>query len=61
MLGIENERRVHGADKRWARGLTVEQVVAAKPTAEYDANVPQAEQTAEQFVRWLYAELKAAR
>ena len=43
------------------QGLTVEQVVAAKPTAEYDANVPQAEQTAEQFVRWLYAELKAAR
>jgi cyclase len=43
------------------RGLTVEEVLAAKPTADYDAKVPQAEQTAEQFVRWLYSELKAAR
>jgi cyclase len=43
------------------RGLTVEEVLAAKPTAEFDANVPQSEQTAEQFVRWLYAELKTGR
>jgi cyclase len=43
------------------RGLSVEDVLAAKPTAEFDANVPQAEQTAEQFVRWLYTELKAGR
>jgi cyclase len=43
------------------RGLTVEEVLANKPTADYDANVPQSEQTAEQFVRWLYAELKAGR
>jgi cyclase len=42
------------------RGLSVEEVLAAKPTAEYDSKVPQAEQTSEQFVRWLYAEMKAA-
>jgi hypothetical protein len=41
------------------RGLTVEEVLAAKPTADHDANVQQAEQTSEQFVRWLYTELKA--
>ena len=41
------------------RGLTVEEVLAAKPTADYDASVPQGEQTAEQFVRWLYTELKS--
>jgi cyclase len=44
-----------------AQGLTVEQVIAAKPTAEFDAKVPQAEQTSEQFIRWLYSELQAAR
>jgi cyclase len=44
-----------------ARGLTVEEVLATKPTAEYDAKVAQAEQTSEQFVRWLYSELQAAR
>ena len=41
------------------RGLTVEEVLAAKPTADYDANVSQGEPTSEQFVRWLYTELKA--
>jgi glyoxylase-like metal-dependent hydrolase (beta-lactamase superfamily II) len=41
------------------QGMTVEAVLAAKPTAEYDAKVPQGAQTAEQFVRWLYAELQA--
>jgi glyoxylase-like metal-dependent hydrolase (beta-lactamase superfamily II) len=41
------------------QGQTVEAVLAAKPTAEFDARVPQAEQTSEQFVRWLYSELKA--
>ncbi len=43
------------------QGLTIEAVLAAKPTADYDAKVPQAEQTSEQFVRWLYSELKAGR
>src|SRR5688572_1351982 len=44
-----------------ARGQTVEQVLAAKLTAEFDAKVPQAEQTSEQFIRWLHSELQAAR
>ncbi len=43
-----------------ARGLTVEEVLATQPTAEHDAKIPQGEQTSEQFVRWLYSELKAA-
>jgi len=43
------------------QGLTVEQVLATKPTAEFDAKVPQAEQTSEQFVRWLYSELSEGR
>lgn len=41
-----------------ASGMTVEAVLAAKPLARYEASVPQGAQTAEQFVRWLYAELK---
>lgn len=44
-----------------AQGKTVEEVLAAKPTAEFDGRVPQGEQTAERFIKWLYAELKAAR
>jgi cyclase len=44
-----------------ARGMSVEEVLAAKLTADSEATVPQGAQTAEQFVRWLYAELKAAR
>jgi len=42
-----------------AQGKTVEEVIAAKPTAEFDAKVPQGEQTSERFIKWLYAELKA--
>lgn len=41
-----------------AQGLTVEQVLAARLTADTDNAVPQGAQTSEQFVRWLYAELK---
>jgi glyoxylase-like metal-dependent hydrolase (beta-lactamase superfamily II) len=41
-----------------ARGLTVEEVLAAKLTAETEAGIPQGAQTAEQFIRWLYAEIK---
>ncbi|HIV70084.1 MAG TPA: MBL fold metallo-hydrolase [Candidatus Aquabacterium excrementipullorum] len=44
-----------------AQGKTLDEVIAAKPTAEFDAQVPQAAQSAERFVRWLYAELKAGR
>lgn len=40
------------------QGQTVEQVIAAKPTAEFDARVIDGAATSEQFVRWLYAELK---
>jgi glyoxylase-like metal-dependent hydrolase (beta-lactamase superfamily II) len=43
-----------------AQGMTVDQVLAAKLTADTEATVPQGTQTAEQFVRWLYAELKRA-
>jgi len=41
-----------------AQGMTVEQVLAANLTAETDSAVPQGAQTAEEFVRWLYAELR---
>ncbi|WP_051378636.1 MBL fold metallo-hydrolase [Derxia gummosa] len=44
-----------------AEGRTVDEVLAAKPTAEFDDKVPQSAQTSERFVRWLYAELKAGR
>ena len=41
------------------KGKTVEEVIATKPTADLDAAVPSAATTSEQFIRWLYAELKA--
>ena len=41
------------------QGQTVEQVLAAKPTARHDASVPQGAQQAERFVRGLFAELSA--
>jgi len=41
-------------------GQTQEQVVAAKPTADYDAKVPGVGTTADRFVGQLYAEAKAA-
>jgi glyoxylase-like metal-dependent hydrolase (beta-lactamase superfamily II) len=40
---------------------TLEEVLAAKITAPTDAQIPQSEQTAERFVKWLYAEVKAAK
>ncbi len=40
------------------QGKTAEEVLAAHPTADYDAKVPQAAQTTERFVGQLYAELK---
>jgi glyoxylase-like metal-dependent hydrolase (beta-lactamase superfamily II) len=39
-------------------GKSQEQVIAAKPTSEYDARVPNATQTADRFVGQLYAELR---
>jgi len=43
-----------------AQGKTLEGVIAAKPTASFDAQVPQSAQSAERFIRWMYAEVKAA-
>ena len=43
------------------QGKTQEETVAAKPTSEYDARVPQPGQTADRFVGQLYAEIKGAR
>jgi glyoxylase-like metal-dependent hydrolase (beta-lactamase superfamily II) len=40
------------------QGMTQEQVVAAKPTADYDSRVPGVGTTGERFVGQLYAELK---
>lgn len=44
-----------------ARGQTVEQVIEAKPTATYDARVPQGPETSERFIRALYTALQNAR
>jgi glyoxylase-like metal-dependent hydrolase (beta-lactamase superfamily II) len=44
-----------------AQGKTVEEVLALKLTSDTDASVPQATQTADRFVRWVYAEAKAGR
>jgi cyclase len=40
------------------RGMTVEQVTAAKATADYDTKVPGVGTTGDRFVGQLYAELK---
>jgi glyoxylase-like metal-dependent hydrolase (beta-lactamase superfamily II) len=44
-----------------AQNKTLEEVIAAKPTADFDAQVPQSQQTAERFVTWMYTEVKAGR
>jgi cyclase len=41
------------------KGKSIEEVIASKPTADFDASVPNSATTSEQLVRWLYAELKA--
>jgi cyclase len=43
------------------QGKSAEEVLAAHPTSDYDARVPQAAQTSDRFVGQLYAELKAAK
>ena len=43
------------------QGKTVEEVIAAKPTADYDAKVPTAATTSERFIRQVYTELKTPR
>jgi glyoxylase-like metal-dependent hydrolase (beta-lactamase superfamily II) len=40
------------------QGKTLEEVLAAKPAADYDAKVPQVGTTGERFIGQLYAELK---
>jgi cyclase len=40
------------------QGKTVEEVIASKPTAEFDARIPTAETTSERFIRQVYTELK---
>jgi cyclase len=40
------------------QGKSEPEVIAAHPTADYDAKVPQAAQTADRFVGQLYAEMK---
>jgi cyclase len=44
-----------------AQGKTQDEVVAAKPTAEYDAKVPDAANTSTRIITQLYAELKGAK
>ena len=43
-----------------AQGKTLDEAIAARPTAEFDASVPQGAQSAERFVKWVYTDLKAA-
>jgi cyclase len=43
------------------QGKTQDEVVAAKPTSDYDAKVPQADTTSARFVGQLYAEIKGGR
>ena len=43
------------------QGKTLDETIAAKPTAEWDAKVPQGAQTADRFVKWVYAEVAANR
>lgn len=43
------------------KGMTVEQVTAAKPTADWDSKVPGIGTTGDRFIGQLYAEVKGAR
>jgi cyclase len=42
-----------------AGGKTIDEIVAAKPTADYDAKVPEGAQGSEAFLKALYSELHA--
>jgi cyclase len=42
-----------------AQDKSIDEIIAAKLTAEYDAQVPQGAQSAEHFVQWVYTEVKA--
>jgi cyclase len=41
-----------------AQGKSLEEVIAAKPTAEFDAKILQGTQSADEFVKWMYAAIK---
>ena len=43
------------------QGKTLQEVLAAKPTAEYDAKVPNSDTTTERFITQVYQELKAGK
>jgi glyoxylase-like metal-dependent hydrolase (beta-lactamase superfamily II) len=43
------------------QGKTQDEVLAARPTADFDAKVPNSKETTERFVNQLYAELKPAK
>jgi cyclase len=40
-----------------AQNKSLEEVIAAKPTAEFDAQTPRGAQTADEFVTWIYGAL----
>jgi glyoxylase-like metal-dependent hydrolase (beta-lactamase superfamily II) len=42
------------------QGKSLDDVISAKPTAPFDTQVPQSAETAERFIRWIYAEVKSA-
>lgn len=44
-----------------AQGKTLQEVIASKPTADYDSKVPGVGTTGDRFIGQVYAELKAAR
>lgn len=44
-----------------SQGKTLQEVLASKPTAEYDSKVPNSDTTTERFVTQVYQELKAGR
>jgi cyclase len=44
-----------------AEGKTQDEVLAANPTADYDARVPNSKETTQRFLTQLYAELKPAK
>ena len=39
------------------QGKTAQEIIAAKPTAEFDSKIEQAAMTSERFINQLYAEL----
>jgi cyclase len=42
-----------------AQNKSLEEIIAAKPTAEFDAQTPRGAQTADEFVTWIYQALRS--